>query len=860
MTARTTKMTARTTTTTARTKQTHAHRGDRRPGVVSVVLVNYKGADDTIACLTAFDHLDWPADRLEIVVVDNASGDGSAERIRAAYPRATVVESPTNSGFAGGCNFGVAHTSGEYVAFLNNDARPHPQWVKAAIETMQRDPSIGCVASKVLDWEGTHVDYVDGSLTWFGMGYKREVERLDSTDYDKPKDVLFATGAAMFIRADVYAKVGGFDERFFMFYEDVDLGWRLNILGHRVRYVPTSLAYHKHHMSMKKLGSFRESYLLERNALMSMYKNYGDELLAKAFPAALALAVRRSVARGGDDAAALDLRHAPGGDDVDRIEVSKTTMAGTYAIDYFVEQLPTLFKDRNHLQETRTRSDADVLPLFRQALEPAYGEPGYLAGYRSLVEAFGIEDLFSRRRRIVVITGEPLGERMAGPAIRAWEIARALSTEHEVVLATMGTCSASSPDFSCRSAAGRDLRKLEQWCDVVIFQGLILSIHPWLKKSSKVLVADLYDPFHLEVLEQEKDKSDAIRLRTSEDTVHALNIQLLRGDYFMCASAKQRDLWIGQLAGVGRVNPATYDLDETLDKLISVVPFGIAEEPPVRTAPAIKGVVPGISETDSVILWGGGIYNWFDPLTLIRAVDRLRHRRPDVRLYFLGIKHPNPDVPEMRMSVQTRELSDQLGLTDTFVFFNEGWVAYEQRQNYLLDADIGVSCHLDHVETAYSFRTRILDYIWASLPVVTTQGDTFGDLVSSLGLGVAVPPQDVEALEEALFRLLDDQEFAVQCRKRVAELAPRYTWANVLAPLADFCRAPRRAPDLIDEFGETLLGEASSFTAPYRPTMAANFDLAQRYFKQGGAGMVVRRGFGRVRRVSMDRISGRGGR
>ena len=488
-------------------------------------------------------------------------------------------------------------------------------------------------------------------------------------------------------------------------------------------------------------------------------------------------------------------------------------IAGTYAIDYFVEQLPTLLNDRKHLQETRTRSDADVLPLFRQALEPAYGEPGYLAGYRSLVEAFGIE-------ASVQPAPHASSSSPASRSARAWP-GRRFGPGRSRARSRPSTrscwppwarCSASSPDFSCRSVAGRDLRKLEQWCDVVIFQGLILSIHPWLKKSTKVLVADLYDPFHLEVLEQEKDKSDAIRLRTSEDTVHALNIQLVRGDYFMCASAKQRDFWIGQLAGVGRVNPATYDLDETLDKLIGVVPFGIAEEPPVRSAPAIKGVVPGIVRDDSVILWGGGIYNWFDPLTLIRAVDRLRHRRPDVRLYFLGIKHPNPDVPEMRMSVQTRELSDQLGLTDTFVFFNEGWVPYEQRQNYLLDADIGVSCHLDHVETAYSFRTRILDYIWASLPVVTTQGDTFGDLVSSLGLGVAVPPQDVDALEEALFRLLDDQEFASQCRKQVAELAPRYTWANVLAPLADFCRAPRRAPDLLDEFGETSLGRASSYT------------------------------------------------
>jgi len=95
-----------------------------RPGVVSVVLVNYRGASDTITCLRAFDEIDWPADRLELIVVDNDSGDGSAAQIRAAVPGVIVVEAGANTGFAGGCNLGVAHATGEYVGLINNDARP----------------------------------------------------------------------------------------------------------------------------------------------------------------------------------------------------------------------------------------------------------------------------------------------------------------------------------------------------------------------------------------------------------------------------------------------------------------------------------------------------------------------------------------------------------------------------------------------------------------------------------------------------------------------------------------------------------------------------------------------------------------
>ena len=169
------------------------------------------------------------------------------------------------------------------------------------------------------------------------------------------------------------------------------------------------------------------------------------------------------------------------------------------------------------------------------------------------------------------------------------------------------------------------------------------------------------------------------------------------------------------------MNPVTYDADATLRSLIAVVPFGVPGQPPVKTRDAVRGVVPGIGPDDEVLLWGGGVYNWFDPLTLLRGRPA-SPAPPRTRLFFLGLSHPQPGVPEMRMAVETRQLSDELGLTGTHVFFNEGWVAYDDRQNFLLEADIGVSTHLDHVETAFSFRTRILDYLWASLPVVATGG------------------------------------------------------------------------------------------------------------------------------------------
>jgi glycosyltransferase involved in cell wall biosynthesis len=455
--------------------------------------------------------------------------------------------------------------------------------------------------------------------------------------------------------------------------------------------------------------------------------------------------------------------------------------------------------------------------------------------------------------RIVVATPDTLTSKMAGPGIRAWQIARALSAEHEVQLVTTTLADLPESPFPVESVDDNGLADVERWCDVLIFQGWLAHNRPFLLESTKVLVADVYDPLHLEQLEQGRDDGRRGRLLAVQSATAVLNEQLLRGDFFLCASEKQRDFWLGQLAALGRVNPVTYDEDQTLRALISVVPFGVAETPPVRTRAAVKGVVPGIGPDDTVLLWGGGIYNWFDPLTLLRAVDRLRRRRPDVRLFFLGLKHPNPDIPEMRMAVEARALSDRLGLTGTFAFFNEGWVDYDDRQNYLLDADIGVSTHLDHIETAMSYRTRILDYLWASLPTVATAGDALAELIEARQLGLTVPAGDVEALESALGALLDDDDLRARMGANAGAAATELTWSSVLAPLVAFCRAPRRAPDLLDPaVAAGLRQDLAAVTERWR---GVRYDLrtAVDHLREGGPGLAVRKAGGRLYRLAATR-------
>lgn len=439
-------------------------------------------------------------------------------------------------------------------------------------------------------------------------------------------------------------------------------------------------------------------------------------------------------------------------------------------------------RERASVQGARRRGDVELLRLFEA---PAADSP--------------LRDSFGHSRRVLVVTDDVLSQAMAGPAIRAWHIAEELSGDaHEVRLATTtGICERKSNRFEVTAPHPERWTELERWCDIIVHQGYALTKVPQLRGSSKIMVCDAYDPIQLEVLELSKGTIEPERTDAIDMAVKVLNDQLRRADFVMCASEKQRDLWTGTLASLGRVSAPNYDADPTLYRLIDVAPFGLPPEPPVKTHSALRGVVPGIESGDRVIIWGGGLYNWFDPITLIQAVDRLKEKVPTVRLFFMGGRHPNPLTPEMRTSYESHTLSDRLGLTGVHVFFNEGWVDYEQRHNYLLDADIGASLHLHHIETAFSFRTRILDYIWAGLPIVATSGDAFAEMIERHGLGLVVPPQDPGATAEALRRLLEDDDLAKAAARAAEGLRSMFAWPQAMQPLRDFCREPAQAPDRI---------------------------------------------------------------
>ncbi|MDX2026451.1 glycosyltransferase family 4 protein [Microcella sp.] len=401
--------------------------------------------------------------------------------------------------------------------------------------------------------------------------------------------------------------------------------------------------------------------------------------------------------------------------------------------------------------------------------------------------------------RVLIITGDPLAAAMAGPAIRAWNMALTLQQAgHEARLVSTTRAEHPSPPFPIAHVAPGDERGIavhERWAEVVLFQGYANTQFRTVARTDRMLIADAYDPMHLEMLEQGRELPPptwALRVSTARD---ALNDQLRRADLILCASERQRLLYLGQLAGLGRLSPATYAEDPDLRALLDVVPFGLEPSPPVADAGhGMRGVIPGIDADSRVLIWGGGVYSWFDPLTLIRAVGVARERVPGIRLFFLGTRHPGVD--EMGIVRESFDLATSLGLEGREVIFNDTWVPYDRRGAYLVEANAGVSTHHVHVETTFSFRTRILDYLWAGLPMVVTEGDGFAEIIAAENLGIVVPANDVDALADALTRVLADSPEVAEWRANVARVRERFVWSVVLQPLLAAVAHPRRAADV----------------------------------------------------------------
>ncbi|MFZ5917788.1 MAG: glycosyltransferase family 2 protein [Chloroflexota bacterium] len=418
---------------------------------VSVVVLNYNGLAHLEPCFRSLLALDYPADRLELMLVDNGSTDGSAAWMRTHFPAVRIVETGANLGFAGGNNAGARAARGEIVAFLNNDMRVAAGWLAELAAPFAGAPDVAAVGARILDWDGARVDFADGGLNFCGYGYQFDHGRRAVAEPGEVRPQLYVCGGALAVRRELFLAWGGFDEDFFAFYEDTDLGWRFWVLGYRLLLAPRAVVYHRGHGTAGRLPGEKRRLLYERNALLSAIKNYERENLDRILPAALLLLLQRAWLASGVDEGSFRIGGPPPrparspDDDVltaryylrrvwqtlraeglnglwetvqgelawrtggpllsglrrrkrpsasGEVAVSKESLAHLVAANDVLALLPRAMEKRARIQAARRRPDAEIFPLFRRPLELSLFTPEYKQAQAAVVDAFELASLF----------------------------------------------------------------------------------------------------------------------------------------------------------------------------------------------------------------------------------------------------------------------------------------------------------------------------------------------------------------------------------------------------------------------------------------------------------------------------------
>jgi GT2 family glycosyltransferase len=245
--------------------------------LVSVVIVNWNGRHLLPECLDSVFQQTFRD--FEVIVVDNGSQDGSGEFVRSSYPAVILISLQTNRGFAGGSNAGMRAASGDYIALLNNDTRTDPGWLAGLVAAAERSPSAGMWACKILSYDDPGV--IDNvGLLIYRDGLARGKGRLerDHGQYDQAGEALFPSGCAGLYRRRMLDEIGLFDEEFFAYADDVDLGLRARLAGWGCIYVPEARVYHRYSASSSTYSSFK-AFLVERNRVWVLLKYYPFELV-----------------------------------------------------------------------------------------------------------------------------------------------------------------------------------------------------------------------------------------------------------------------------------------------------------------------------------------------------------------------------------------------------------------------------------------------------------------------------------------------------------------------------------------------------------------------------------------------------
>ncbi|MDD5317645.1 MAG: glycosyltransferase [Candidatus ainarchaeum sp.] len=290
---------------------------------VSIVTVNWNGECHLRDFFASLEDLDYPESRLERIMVDNGSSDGSVKLVRANFPGVKVLRMGANAGFAGGCNQGIYAAKGDYVLLLNNDMVVDRGIVRRMLGAFRKNPAAGAVGAKVYEWNDENPAYCESdaiSSSWTRVD-ARTAKAFNFTDERPAGPVDYAAGCAMMVKREVIRRLGAFDPAYFAYYEDTDWAARMIRAGYEVAYEPGAMAWHRFMSSSNQVSSDFNARMMARNRLRFALKNFDYaflpgflashalELLGKT---AYALAGRENDARFMWEAVAWNALHAAG--------------------------------------------------------------------------------------------------------------------------------------------------------------------------------------------------------------------------------------------------------------------------------------------------------------------------------------------------------------------------------------------------------------------------------------------------------------------------------------------------------------------------------------------------------------------
>jgi glycosyltransferase involved in cell wall biosynthesis len=409
------------------------------------------------------------------------------------------------------------------------------------------------------------------------------------------------------------------------------------------------------------------------------------------------------------------------------------------------------------------------------------------------------------KNRIAIFASEPVTGRIGGLGIRQLEITRVLSKLFEVRLLTPYEITDHKEEFPIKKISYEYPNTIEthvRWADVVYAHHPAVASYS--KKYKTPVAVDLLVHEYLESLERETLKKMEQREKNFHFSNSVLNLsrQLAMGDFFVCPSGRSRDYYLGALTLIGKLDPKIYLKDPEFKSIVDIVPFGMPSGRPKKGKRFFREKLSGVKKNDFIILWGGTLANWYDVETPLKAMKRIHQTHPQVKLIFTGFANPMETKPT-ETYVRSEKLAKKWKLLDKSVFFYKDWIPYENRQFYLTECDAGIVTFADHLENRFSQRIRLLDYVWAGLPVLTNGGNVLGDWIQDKELGETVPFGDDRMLAKVIVDWSESSKKVSQIKKRMSVAKKDLSWAKVCKPLIRFFQNPRLLDSLFQR-GEYL--------------------------------------------------------